>query len=260
MTDMLLAINANNTNCKFAVFDDERMLGPWRMATDPRRTADEYAVWLMQLFEIEGVQRKEIVATIIASVVPDGLYELKTFCRRYFGNDPLVIGESEVDLGVKATIERPEEAGADRLVNAAEAHRLYGGPAIVVDFGTATTFDVVDDKGNYAGGVIAPGPNLSVEALYRAAAKLPRIALKRPTTVIGRATVPAMQSGVFWGYVGLVEGIVARIKAEFGKPMKVITTGGLAPLFADSISGIEHIDPDMTLRGLLYIHRRNRPR
>ncbi len=220
---MLLAINANNTNCKFAVFDGETMLGPWRTATDPRRTADEYAVWLIQLM---GIAR--------------------------------MIGEDAVKLGVKATIENPQEAGADRLVNAAEAHRHYGGPAIVVDFGTATTFDVVDGKGNYAGGVIAPGPNLSVEALYHAAAKLPRIALKRPATVIGRATVPAMQSGVFWGYVGLVEGIVNRIKAEFGSPMKVITTGGLAPLFADSIPVIEHLDLDLTLRGLLYIHRLNR--
>ncbi|MBI1776888.1 MAG: type III pantothenate kinase [Proteobacteria bacterium] len=255
---MLLAINANNTNCKFAIFDGETMLGPWRSATDPRRTADEYGVWLIQLLNIAGIERGQVRDTIIASVVPDGLYELKTFCRRYFDSEPLVIGEAAVNLGVRATIERPEEAGADRLVNAAEAHRHYGGPAIVVDFGTATTFDVIDGEGNYAGGVIAPGPNLSVDALYRAAAKLPHIALKRPASVIGRATVPAMQSGVFWGYVGLVEGIVARIKAEFGRPMKVITTGGLAPLFADAIPAIEHLDPDLTLRGLLHIHRLNR--
>jgi type III pantothenate kinase len=235
------------------------MLGPWRTATDPRRTADEYAVWLIQLLNIVGIGREGIKDSIIASVVPDGLYELKTFCRRYFESEPLVIGEGDVNLGVKALIDRPEVAGADRLVNAAEAHRLYGGPAIVVDFGTATTFDVVDGDGNYAGGVIAPGPNLSVEALYRATAQLPRIAMKRPASVIGRDTVPAMQSGVYWGYVGLVEGIVERIKAEFGRPMKVITTGGLAPLFADAIPAIEHLDADLTLRGLLYIHRRNRP-
>lgn len=255
---MLLAINANNTNTKFAVFDGERLAGSWRCASDPKRTADEYVVWLAKLMEIAGLELASIDGVIIASVVPDGMFNLKALCRQYMNQEPLVIGEPDVLLGVKAKVDRPEEVGADRLVNAVEAKFTHGGPAIVVDFGTATTFDVVDVEGDYCGGVISPGINLSIEALFRAAAKLPRIAIRRPKQVIGRNTIACMESGVFWGYVGLVEGVVRRIKAEYGQPMKVISTGGLAPLFEGATDVIDSMDSDLTLRGLRRIWRLNR--
>ncbi len=257
---MLLAINSGNTNASFAIYDGETMRGRWRISTDTRRTADEYAVWLIQLMGLQGLTPAVIDGAIIASVVPEALFNLKTLVRRFFSTEPLVIGDSDGNrLGIAAAIDRPEEAGADRLVNAFAAHRLYGAPAIVVDFGTATTFDVVDDGGAYAGGVIAPGINLSLQALYMAAAKLPSVAIDRPARVIGKSTIPCMQSGIFWGYVGLIEGLVTRIKAEYGKPMQVIATGGLAPMFQDATNVIERTDPDLTLRGLALLYRTNRP-
>jgi type III pantothenate kinase len=254
---MLLAIDAGNTNIVFAVFDGEQVRGEWRASTDTDRTADELGVWLMQLLTIEGLKREDIDAAIIASVVPAMVFSLKTLCRRYFDCDPVVVGSEGVDLGISILLDRPEEVGADRLVNAVAAHQCYQGPMIVIDFGTATTFDVVDVTGNYCGGAIAPGINLSLEALHMAAAKLPRVAIGRPRSVIGKATVPAMQSGIFWGYVGLIEGLVKRIKEEFGTEMLVVATGGLAPLFAEVTKVIDRLDPDLTLRGLLEIHRRN---
>ncbi len=255
---MLLAIDCGNTNIVFAVFDDKgEVRGEWRSSTDPNRTADEFGIWLEQLMQLEGVGRDDIDAAILATVVPAGLFSLKTLCRNYFGCDPLVVGEDGVELGLKILVERPDDVGADRLVNAVAAHEKYGGPLIVVDFGTATTFDVVDKDGNYVGGVIAPGVNLSLEALHGAAAQLPRVAVSRPEQVIGKATVPAMQSGIFWGYVSLIEGLVGRIGKETGVEMRVVATGGLAPLFAESVSCIEASDPDLTLHGLLAIHRLN---
>lgn len=256
---MLLAIDSGNTNIVFAMFDADggKVRGEWRSSTDTNRTADEFGVWLTQLMAMEGLNRKDVDACIIASVVPAVVFALKTLCRRYFGCEALVVGDEGVDLGIKILLDRPEEVGADRLVNAVAAHKFYKGPLIVIDFGTATTFDVVDEVGNYCGGAIAPGINLSLEALHAAAAKLPRVAIGRPRTVIGKATVPAMRSGIFWGYVGLIEGLVARIKKEFGAPMTVVATGGLAPLFLEVTDAIEHLDPDLTLRGLLEIHRLN---
>lgn len=254
---MLLAIDSGNTNIVFAVFDGDSVHGEWRSSTTTERTADEFGVWLTQLMSLSGMHPRDIKAAIIATVVPATLFSLKTLCRKYFGCEPLVVGEPEVELGLSVLLDRPEEVGADRLVNAVAAHKFYTGPLIVIDFGTATTFDVVDAQGNYCGGAIAPGPNLSLEALHAAAAKLPRVAIGRPKQVIGRATVPAMQSGVFWGYVGLIEGLVSRIQAEFGTPMTVVATGGLAPLFMDATRVIQHIAPDLTLKGLLEIHRRN---
>jgi type III pantothenate kinase len=255
---MLLAINSGNTNASFAVYDGDSQRGRWRISTDPRRTADEYGVWLSQLMGLKGLQPADIDGAIVASVVPDALFNLKTLVRSFFNCNPLVIGDSDGNrLGIKASIDRPEEAGADRLVNAYAAHRRYGGPAIVVDFGTATTFDIVDKNGAYAGGVIAPGINLSLQALYMAAAKLPNVAIERPKQVIGKSTVPAMQSGVFWGYVGLIDGLVTRIKNEYGAQMKVIATGGLAPMFKDAAETLEHIDGDLTLDGLLWLYRAN---
>jgi type III pantothenate kinase len=254
---MLLAINANNTNTVFAVYDGATLRGAWRCATDPRRTADEYVVWLTQLMGFVGLGRDAIDAAILSSVVPATVFNLKTLCRRYFACDPLVVGEPGCKLGIKILIDRPEELGADRIVNAVAGMDRYSAPLIVVDLGTATTFDVVDAKGNYVGGVIAPGINLSLQALELAAAKLPHVAIERTERVIGKSTVPAMQSGLFWGYVGLIEGLVERIRKEFGAPMGVVATGGLVPLFAGASPVIEKIDPDLTLWGMQLIHRLN---
>jgi type III pantothenate kinase len=257
---MLLAINANNTNTVFAVWDGARLAGAWRAATDARRTADEYVVWLDHLLAIGGLSRKAIDGAIIASVVPEANFNLRRLCRDYCNSDPLIVGEPKVDLGVTALVDRPEEVGADRLVNTVAAHDRYKGPLIVVDFGTATTFDVVDADGNYRGGVIAPGINLSLQALAMAAAKLPSVPIGRTEKVIGTSTVACMQSGIFWGYVGLVEGLIQRIKTEFAAPMRVISTGGLAPLFEGSIPAIEKTDGDLTLWGLRLVFERNRTR
>ncbi len=256
---MLLAIDSGNTNIVFAVYDGDERRGEWRSSADPSRTADEYAVWLTQLMALEGLTRDDISDAIIANVVPAAAYSLRALCRDYFTSEPLIVGEPGVELGVEALVDHPEEVGADRLVNTVGAYQRHGGPLIVIDFGTATTFDIIDDEGNYYGGVIAPGINLSLEALHVAAAKLPRIAVKQPERVIGKATVPAMQSGVFWGYIGLIENIVRRVAEEYGADMKVVATGGLAPLFAEATEAIDHLDPELTMRGLLEIYRRNRP-
>jgi type III pantothenate kinase len=257
---MLLAINANNTNTVFAIWEGDRLRGAWRASTDAGRTADEYVVWLDHLLALEGLMRQQLTGTIIASVVPEANFNLVTLCRRYCRSEPMVVGEPGVTLGARALVDRPEEVGADRLVNTVAAHDRYKAPLIVVDFGTATTFDVVDDDGNYCGGVIAPGINLSLAALHMAAAKLPSVRIRRIEQVIGKNTVACMRSGIFWGYVGLVEGIVERIKREFGSPMRVIATGGLAPVFDGATTVIEEIDPDLTLWGLRLIHQRNRNR
>lgn len=254
---MLLAIDSGNTNIVFAVFDGEDIRGEWRASTNSSRTADEFGVWLTQLLSLSGLKPEDITSAIIASVVPALVFNLKSLCRRYFRCEPLVVGDAGVDLGLEILLERPEEVGADRLVNAVAAHHGYDGAVIVVDFGTATTFDVVDEHGNYCGGAIAPGINLSLEAMHMAAAKLPRVAIGRPKEVIGKSTVSAMRSGIFWGYVGLIEGLVRRTKEEFGGDMTVVATGGLAPLFREATDIINHLDPDLTLRGLLEIHRRN---
>ena len=256
---MLLAIDSGNTNIVFAVFgDDGSVKGEWRSSTDGNRTADEFGIWLEQLMQMAGLQRSDISASIIATVVPATLFSLKTLSRKYFDCEPLVIGEEGVDLGLPVRIDRPDEVGADRLVNAIAAHACYPGPLVIIDFGTATTFDVIARDGGYEGGAIAPGINLSLEALHQAAAQLPRVAVTRPGKVIGRSTVEAMLSGTFWGYIGMIEGMVARIRQEFGEPdLRVIATGGLAPLFAEYCDVIETADADLTLRGLLSIYRRN---
>jgi type III pantothenate kinase len=255
---MLLTIDVGNTNTKLAIFDGSLLKAQWRSATDTTRTADEYAVWLTQLMELNGLKRAEIDAAIIASVVPETTFNLVTLCRRYFNTQPLMVGDPGVELGIKAVIDHPEEVGADRLVNAVAAQERYRGPLIIVDFGTATTFDLVDGDGNYAGGVIAPGINLSLKALYMAAAKLPRVDIRRPQRVIATNTIQAMQSGIFWGYIGMIEGIVARMRAEAEAELPVIATGGLAPLFAGATNAITTVDGDITLRGLLLIYERNR--
>jgi type III pantothenate kinase len=239
---MLLAIDAGNTNIVFAVHDGKQMLAEWRAVTQATRTADEYAVLLQPLLQLQGLTFADFDAAIIATVVPAALFDLRQLCRRYLKCEPLVVGDPDVDLGIQIHTDRPAAVGADRLVNAVAAH---------------TTFDIVDENGNYEGGVIAPGVNLSAEALHQGAAMLPRVAVQRTQNVIGKDTVPAMQSGLFWGYIGLIEGLVARIKEEYGKPMTVIGTGGLANPFHRQTSVIDHLDPDLTIRGLIMIHARN---
>ncbi|MBS0558770.1 MAG: type III pantothenate kinase [Proteobacteria bacterium] len=253
---MLLVIDAGNTNVVCAVHDGKGWRGIWRIATDDQRTSDEYAVWLLTLLQHSRLKPTDITRSVIGTVVPAALYHLRRLCRDWFASEPLV-ARATLDWGFPIRVDRPDEVGADRLLNALAAHRRFGGPLVVVDFGTATTFDVVDDDGGYVGGVIAPGINLSIEALHKAAARLPRIGIGRPQAVIGRSTVPAMQSGVYWGYVGLVEGLITRIRAEHGKPLKVVATGGLAPLFAEGTTMIEQIDPDLTLDGLRLLAERN---
>lgn len=254
---MLLVIDAGNTNTVFAVFSDDKLVGQWRMATDARRTADEYCVWLLQIMSYENIKPEKIKAAIMSSVVPQANFALRMLARQYFNTELLVVGEPNVQLGILAKIERPREVGADRLVNAVAAWQRHKKPLIIVDFGTATTFDVVDNGGDYIGGVIAPGVNLSLEALHRAAAKLPNIAVERPLNVIGKDTVSAMQSGVYFGYVGLIEGIVRRITEEYGSKMDVIATGGLAPLFAKATPVIDALEPNLIIDGLRLIYERN---
>ena len=255
---MLLAIEQGNTNTLFAVHDGEHWSAQWRAGTDSTRTADEYAVWLSQLLGMAGLALTAFDGCIISSVVPQSIFNLRNLARRYLHVEPLVIGEN-VDLGIAVRIEKPSEAGADRLVNAIGAHVVYPGDLIVIDSGTATTFDVVAADGGLEGCAIAPGINLSMEALHQAAAKLPRVAIQRPrgNTAIGKDTVAAMQSGVFWGYIALIEGLVDRIKTEWGKPMTVIGTGGVSSLFHGATDSIDHFDPDLTIRGMLEIYRRN---
>lgn len=253
---MLLVIDAGNTNVVMAVHDGAGWRGTWRIATEAQRTSDEYAVWLLTLMQQSGFSRGDIAAAVIGTVVPAALYHLRRLCRDWFSVEPLV-ARATLDWGFEIRVDNPEEVGADRLLNALAGHQNYRGPLVVVDFGTATTFDVVADDGAYLGGIIAPGINLSIEALHRAAARLPRIGIGRPQAVIGRNTVAAMQSGIYWGYVAMVEGLIVRIRAEYEAPMKVIGTGGLAPLLAEGTTSIAHIDPDLTLDGLRMLAERN---
>ncbi len=257
---MLLAVDVGNTNSVFALVEQMEIRHRWRIKTDGNRTADEYGVWLHQLMAIEAVPRAAIDAVIIASVVPQTLFNLRGLARKYFACEPLVVGSPDVDVGMAINLPNPAEVGADRIVNAVAAHAIWPGDLIIVDFGTATTFDVVSAAGVYEGGVIAPGINLSMDALYRAAARLPRIAVEPPPEgagVLGKGTVHAMQSGVFWGYVGLIEGLVMRLKAEIAAPVTAIGTGGLAALFARHTKAMDHVEPDLTVHGLAAIFARN---
>ena len=255
---MLLAIDAGNTNVVFALYDGLTQRARWRIATDPRRTADEYAVWLLQLMALQGFERTAINAVILATVVPRALHNLTVLSHNYFGVEPLVAGRPPVDWGIAVDVVEPHTVGADRLVNAVAAHAIAQGDLIVVDFGTATTFDVIDAAGAYKGGIIAPGLNLSLDALAAAAAKLPRIALEAPETddVIGRTTEDQMLIGVYWGYTGLIEGLVHRLAAQVGRPTTVLATGGLAALFERHSTVFDRIVPDLTLDGLALLHAR----
>lgn len=256
---MLLAIDIGNTNVVFALCDGNNTTAQWRIRTDPHRTADEYAVWLFTLMQEENIDRAKVNGVILSSVVPDAIFELKTFARKYLKQEPLVLANGEqVDCGMPIKLDNPKELGADRLINAYAAWAQHNQALIVVDFGTATTFDVVSGKGEYLGGVIAPGINLSLEALQHAAARLTGIAITHPQKVVGSSTTAAMQSGIYYGYAGLIEGIVSRIKDERKEDMKVIATGGLAPLYADATKAIDVVDQDLTIRGLRLIYQRQK--
>ncbi|WP_284125591.1 type III pantothenate kinase [Parerythrobacter aestuarii] len=256
---MLLAIDAGNTNVVFALFEGRKIRARWRIATDPRRTGDEYAVWLLQLLAIEGVAKSEITQIIVGSVVPRAVHNLTVLCEKYFGVEPLISGQGKAGWGIVVDVDQPNSLGADRALNAIAGHAKYDGDLIIIDFGTATTFDAVDFTGAYKGGIIAPGINLSLDALVNNTAKLPRIAIENPATdsVIGRNTEDQMLIGVFWGYVAMMEGLIARMRKEIGRPAKVIATGGLAILFDKHTDIFDEVDPDLTLEGLAILAERS---
>ncbi|MEA2999046.1 MAG: type pantothenate kinase [Sphingomonadales bacterium] len=258
---MLLAVDAGNTNIVFALMEDGVIRARWRIATDARRTADQYAVWLHQLLELEGYSRDAVDAVIVGTVVPRALHNLEVLAVKYFGVEPLIAGEGAAQWGVELDVAEPRTVGADRVLNALAAHAVHQGDLILIDFGTATTFDHVDYSGAYKGGIIAPGINLSLDALVTAAAKLPRIAIEAPAgdlSVIGRTTEDQMHIGIYWGYVAMIEGLVARMKAEIGRPAKVIATGGLATLFDVHSEVFDAIEPDLTVQGLALLYERSK--
>ncbi len=256
---MLLAIDVGNTNIVIGVFDGERLKATWRIGTDVHKLEDEYAAMLAGLLPMKGLAFGDVDAAIIASSVPPLVTVFEKLCHRYFDVSPMVVGPG-TKTGVRISIDNPREVGADRVVNAAAGHRLYGGPLIVIDLGTATTFDAISKDGDYLGGAIAPGILISAEALFEHAAKLPRVELVRPPRAIGRNSVAAMQSGIILGYVGLIEGIVARMREELGGTAKVIATGGLAEVISREAKVVDAIEPDLTLVGLRLIHELNVPR
>jgi len=254
---MLLAIDAGNTNLVFALVDRGEIKTRWRIATDARRTADEYAVWLHQLLELEGYAKADVTGVIIGTVVPRALHNLEVLATKYFHVEPVIAGQDKAAWPIELDVEEPQSVGADRALNVMAAHAKHPGDLIVIDFGTATTFDLVSASGAYKGGIIAPGINLSLDALVNAAAKLPRIAIEAPAgnmSVIGRTTQSQMQIGIYWGYVAMIEGLVARMKQELGRPAKVITTGGLATLFDQHTDVFDAIEPDLTIQGLSLLY------
>jgi type III pantothenate kinase len=258
MDGMLLAIDVGNTNLVFALVKDGEIRARWRIATDPRRTADEYAVWLYQLLELEGYDSDDVDAVIIGTVVPRALHNLEVLSKKYFKVEPLIAGQGAAEWPIALDVDEPHNVGADRALNAIAAHAKYPGDLIVIDFGTATTFEVVGPDGAYRGGIIAPGINLSVEALVSAAAKLPRVAIEVPadTKVVGRTTEKQMIVGIYWGYVDMLEGLTARLKREIDKPVTVVATGGLAALFDKHTDIFDAIEPDLTIQGLGLLYQR----
>ncbi len=254
---MLLVIDVGNTNTVFALHSGTEWVSSWRSSTEATRTADDHAVWLGTLMRMEDLELSQITGCIISSVVPQAKFNFRNLSRRYFDAEPMFVGEPSTKLDVPIRIRRPEQVGADRLVAAIGAHQLYEGAKLVIDSGTATTFDVVGPDGGFEGGIISPGINLSMRALHDAAAQLPRIAIQKPSQVIGQDTVSAMQSGVFWGYVDLIDGLVTRVKREYAAPLKVIATGGVASLFEGASQTIDHFDQSLMEVGLLEVYRRN---
>ena len=251
---MLLAIDVGNTNIVAGIFQDDKLVASFRMATDKQKSSDEIGLFMTQLLSLEGIDKSNIEDIIISSVVPPVMYSLTNACRRYIGREPLIVGQDILpDINIK--YDNPKEVGADRIVNAVAARAKYGSPLVIVDFGTATTFCAIDRNGDYLGGVIASGIKISMDALFEKAAKLPRIEIVKPNKVIGSNTVESMQSGAVYGYVGQVEYIVGRIKEELGAPdCKVIATGGLAALIAEHADSIDFVDRLLTLEGLRMIY------
>jgi len=262
---MILVIDCGNTNTVFALYSYSKKIeqcGCWRINNDTKRTADMYYPWLLQMLDLSNFKIKDITGICIASVVPESLFNIKSLIRKYFKISPMVVGEEGMDLGLKVNIDNPKEAGADRIVNSYATEKLGLSPAIVIDFGTATTFDLVGEDGSYNGGIIAPGINLSLESLYMAAASLPRVSLKALTdisSIIGKNTINAMESGIFWGYVSMIEGLIEKIKSNDDySDYKVIATGGLSHLFKKSLSCVDLIRDDLTLIGLVYLYLKNK--
>jgi len=255
---MLLAADVGNTNVVFALFDNREIKARWRIATDARRTGDEYAVWLLQLLAIEGYTREDVTQIIVGSVVPRAVHNITVLAEKYFSITPLIAGEGSVEWGFAVDVDQPRSLGADRALNAIAAHAKYDGDLIVIDFGTATTFDAIDFSGAYKGGIIAPGINLSLDALVGNTAKLPRIAIEAPRTnsVIGTNTEDQMLIGVYWGYVAMMEGLIARMREEIGRPARVVATGGLAIMFDAHTEIFDAVDADLTLDGLAILAER----
>jgi type III pantothenate kinase len=249
---MILAIDVGNTNVVFALVEGSEIKARWRIATDPRRTADQYSVWLHQLLELEGYSREDVEGVIVGTVVPRALHNLEVLSEKYFRKTPLIAGQGTARWPLQLDVDEPQNVGADRALNVIAAHAKHEGELLIIDFGTATTFDVVGPTGAYTGGIIAPGINLSLDALVSAAAKLPRIAIEAPETnsVIGRTTQSQMLIGIYWGYIAMIEGLVDRIKRELGRPATVIATGGLATLFDRHTDAFDAIEPDLTIQGL----------
>ena len=249
---MLLAIDCGNTNTIFSIWDGNEFISTWRTATDHQRTADQYFVWLSSLMSLQNI-KADISDVIISSTVPRVVFNLRVLSDRYFNTRPIVVGKPDCKVPIDVRVDAGTAVGPDRIVNSVAGYDLFGGNLIIVDFGTATTFDVVDKDGAYVGGVIAPGVNLSLQALHQMAAALPHVDIARPKEVIGTNTVACMQSGVFWGYIGLVKEICRKIIEEKQEVMKIIATGGLAPLLQSSDQLFEAVEDNLTMHGLRLI-------
>lgn len=254
---MLFVLDVGNTNTVLGVFEQDKLTYHWRIKTDRYKTEDEYGMLIKSLFNFSGIELTDITGVIISSVVPPIMFSLERMCTRYFAMEPIIVGKDTVETNLKMCYPNPKEIGADRIVNAVAAIKEYKTPLVVIDFGTATTYCYINDDKEYCGGIISPGINISMEALYQRASKLPKIEIEAPANIVGKSTVEAMQSGVFYGYIGQVDGIVNRIKENFGTNPTVIATGGLASLIGEASETIDHVDPYLTLKGLYEIYQMN---